>query len=656
MANKLRRVAAVRATPGKPAVPGSPAYCTIEPVFSDFGQYASQLNLMVNLTQAMYKANIGASYWDSSGKIGQVSIPPSLNAMFGFAYGEANIWYYEKKCFPATKGTPAVPAKVTYEKLTGWDSGAISVGGFMVNGYLEFTIGPANVGTVIGLSTGPDTLSPMDASHAFHSSGQNLHVFEGGAQVMAVPGGLAGSPRLRIERRNGTVSYWVNGDLIYTSAKKSAGYARIDASLYAVGDYIDDPLIGAVMSGKASGAIGITAGISVRPRGTGRIGISGSARGRAGSKYYSTAAGAIGLSGSAAGSAQNFSAGQGDIGITGEAVVASNVCRGTMPRFVGNSGKANYAASAGRYQGAPEGYSYGGFPDIGVGMAIGYVPAPVGFSMCLSGGVLSSAGTGPAAVGVSADRDYSASAGVYRGRYKGVSYEPWLSADAVYMPEFLLLAGEFQLFAEVRASFKSVINIGSGWVIDLEIEQGLHWLDAILVSSSASELSDRLMAFGSTLMFTNSADPSGSRSAQMVTNVQTGAVSQYSGFDFIASNKIGGVTYLLCADGVYTLGRGGEVMPMAADLGGSDFGTSQGKIFDSIYIAGDTDGQLTVTLQADKGVAYSRPAVGRASVLRAKTAKGVKGRTWRIQLEIEGAEFAEIESVEPVIGTSGRRL
>lgn len=656
MANKLRRVPSVRYTAGVPAVASAPAYCTLEPVYSDFGEYAAILAYEVRLAEAMYRNKIGTSFRGSSGGIGSVTIPPNLSSMFGYSFSQVSVWYYKKTCHPATKGSPGVSGSTAYGSAVGWDSGAISVGGFNSDGYAEFTIGESSAGVVVGISTGPDTQSPLDASHAFFYSGKNLNVFESGAIVFTVPGGLSGSPRLRIERRGSAVRYFVGGALVHTSLKGSAGYARLDASLYAVGDYVEGPIIGALHSRGAAGAIGVTAGISSRPRAKGSIGISGSARGRNGSIYRTAANGSIGLSGSSAGRANSFGGGSGSVGATGEASAAVNVSRGLMPRFSGASGRADYASSAGSYRGIPLGRAEGGYPLLDIGMASGIVPAPIGFSLCLSGGVLSSAGAGPAALGVSADRAYSASAGVYLGRYSGVSYEPWLSPGAALMQEPVLLHDRFELFAEAWATFGSIINTSSGLLIEVEVSQGLHWLDTLMLASSARELSDRLAEFGSTLMLTNSSDPNGLRSMQTATNVQTGAVTHYSQFDFIASNKVGGITYLLCADGVYSLDRGGEVMPMAADLGGSEFGTTQGKRFDSIYIAGETDGKLTVRVQADKGAQCRYQATGTASMLRVKPALGLKGRTWRIQLEIADAEHAEILSVEPVIGTSGRRL
>lgn len=655
MANKLRRIAAQRVIPAVPAVPAVPAYCELTPVYSDFGAYAGALKLQVKLTEAMYRRPIGSVYFNGRGLAQTVTIPPSLSALFGVS-GEAQVWYYEKKCYPARPAVPGAPARAVYERLTGWDGGAVSLGSFVGDGYLQFSLGANNAGAIVGLATGPDHGGPSDTSHAFYATAGNLYVYEGGNVVMAVPGGVAGNPALRIERRGAQVSYWTQDALLHVSAKPSSGRARIDASLYAVGDYVDDPSIGALVKARASGGIGISAGLSVRPRATGRIGITTSARGRAGSTVYGRAAGNVGISPSAQGSATINASALTNVGITGLARPASNVSRGVAPAFTGAASDSAYAFAMATYQGRPRGEAIGGFPVVEAAIAVGNMPAPLGVAICLSGSLLESAGRGPAAVGVGADRPYAASAGRYGGRYFGIGYESTTSPDSARIEEALILLGEFELAAEVAATFRSSVTVGGSWAIEIEIEQGFHWLDAIMVSSSVSELSDRLMDFGAALYITDAVIPGSSKSVQMATNAQSWAPTHYSNFDFHAITKSADQTFMLCSDGIYTLEHSGESMQIAADLGGRDFGTNQGKRIEAVYIAGVADGQLDVVVQVDGGNQYRYPADGGDAMLRAKIGRGLKGRTWRIRLEGDDVQGADIASIEPGVAVSRRRL
>lgn len=655
MANKLRRIAAQRVIPAVPAVPAVPAYCETTPVYSDFGAYADALKMQVKITEAMYRRRIGSVVFNSRGLLTSVTIPPDLSRLFGVS-GGAHVWYYEKKCYPARSGSPGVPARAVYERLTGWDGGAVSLGSFTGDGYLQFTLGPNNAGAIVGLATGPDHGGPADTSHAFYGTAANLYVFEGGNVVLAVPGGVAGNPVLRIERRGSQVSYWSGDSLLHESGNPSAGRARIDASLYAVGDYVDDPGIGAVIQARASGSVGVTAGLSMRPRASGSVGITTSVRGRAGSTFYGRATGGVGISTTVQGSATVVSSAQGGVGITATAKPASTVSRGVGPAFVGAASDAAYAFSQGVYRGRPVGEAIGGFPAVEAAFAVGNVPAPQGFARCLSGGLLQSAGRGPAPAGLSADRPYAASAGVYRGRYFGISYESQTAPDSATLDEAVILLGEFDLAAEVMASFSSSVTVNGGWVIEIEVEQGFHWLDAIMVSSSMSELSDRLMEFGSALYITDSTVPGSGKSVQMATNAQSWAPTHYSNFDFHAITQSADQTFMLCSDGIYTLERSGESMQIAADLGGRDFGANQGKRIEAVYIAGVAEGQLDVVVQVDGGNQYRYPADGGDAMLRAKIGRGLKGRTWRIRLEGDDVQGADIASIEPGVAVSRRRL
>lgn len=655
MANKLRRIAAQRVIPAVPAVPAVPAYCELTPVYSDFGAYAGALNLQVKLTEAMYRRPIGSTVFNNRGMPQTVTIPPNLSALFGVS-GEAHVWYYEKKCYPAQRGTPGVPARAVYERLTGWDGGAVSLGSFTGDGYLQFSLGPNNAGSIVGLATGPDYGGPADTSHAFYATAGSLYVYEGGNVVLAVPGGVAGNPTLRIERRGAQVSYWAQDTLLHVSAKPSAGRARIDAALYSVGDYVDDPSIGAVVTARASGSVGITAGLSLRHRATGRVGITTTARGRAGATIYGRAAGSVVINATAHGYAIVNGSAQAGFGVTGLAKPAVNLSRGVAPAFVGAASDSAYAFAAGIYRGRPAGYAVGGFPVVEAAIAVGNVPAPLGFALCLSGGILESIGRGPAPAGMSADRPYAASAGRYGGRYFGVSYESITAPDSAILDEAVILLGEFELAAEVAATFRSTVTVGGGWAIEIEIEQGFHWLDAIMVSSSMSELSDRLMEFGSALYITDSTVPGSGKSVQMATNAQSWAPTHYSNFDFHAITQSADQTFMLCSDGIYTLEHSGESMQIAADLGGRDFGANQGKRIEAVYIAGVAEGQLDVVVQVDGGNQYRYSADGGDAMLRAKIGRGLKGRTWRIRLEGDDVQGADIASIEPGVAVSRRRL
>jgi len=669
MANRLQKTPAVQYIPGVPGSPAVPAHCYIEPIYSDFGQYAESLQWMASLTEMMTQQKLGRIYF---GEIGQnangfpiygpkvVAIPPDLSAMFtGVAGGGVIVYGYRQICYPAIPAVPAVPPKVVYDALPGWNSGGLSIGGFVGDGYVEFQAGPASAGVIIGLNSRSDTVSPADCSHAFYVHQGAVDVFEDGSLVASVPGGLAGGPRLRIARTGQVVKYLRDGVVVHTSAKPSSGYARLDVSLYSAGDYVENPLIAAFNYGRASAAVGVNAFIDPRARAKGRAGISGSALGRAGSNLYGAAATAVGITASAAGHSENHGAALAEVGVEGSAVGAPNWSAGIGPAALGLASDSAYAQSVGTYRGGYLGDASGGFPEVSMSYSVGYGPMPLGYGDCLSGGVATSTGPGPAGDGISGENGYAQSLGTYRGGYQGFAYAPWLSDDSAMFAEPALVVDDFSISGDALATFVSSVDVGDSLLLDLEIVAGLEWFESILLSSTVAETSDIEAAFLDRVAVTTQSNIPQLKGIQYATNVLTGAITRYSNFGFLAICQTPYGALGVKEDGVYRIGAGaddGEPVDLMVDFGAKDFGTAQLKRIESIYFGLCTDGKPLAVLKADDGREVAYQVVSRVPTMRVATGKGVAGRTWRLRLKIYEATQAELDSVELSVATSNRRI
>lgn len=648
MANRLIKSPSVRVTPGVPGRSATPAYCVDEPVYVDYGS-AMQFQTALSLSQMI------------RGRKSTV-IDPSITQMFtGFAIGSGvYVGYILRTCYPAKPAIAAIPPKFSYDAQPGWNSGGVSVGAFSGDGYFECVIGPSSIAVIVGISSQSDTLSPSDCSHAFYGHQGLLDIIENGAIVASVVTGLAGRPVLTIARAGSVVRYLVNGVVVHTSAKPSHGYARLDASLYMAGDYIDDPRFASYSAGAASGSVGVTAFIDPRPRATGRVGVSGFAQGRAGDRQYSAASTAVGINTlPVAGLGEHHASAVGEVGVQATATPPANSSHGVYRGAIGVASDRAYAFSSGVYRGGYVGDSLGGFPEVDFSFAAGYAPVPVGFAFGLSGGVAQSHGVGPAFQGAAGESGYAFVRSTYRGGYHGLSYAPWLDPASILLREPVLLDDTMHMAADVYATFLSVVQVGSSLALEMELSDGMEWFESILINSVMAENGDRFAEFSDQVAITTQTNIPSLEGIQYATNINTGAITRYSGFDFmaIASTPYGSIG--VRHDGVYRIGQGGddgEGIDLMVDFGASQYGTNQSKLLESVYFGLATDGEVMAVLKADDGQERAYKVVNREPMMRITPAKGVKGNKWRLCLKVYEATQAELDSVELLVGVSTRRI
>lgn len=666
MANRLRKVPTVTYRPGTPGVPPTPAYCTLTPVFSDYGAYVDTMRMVVRLTEQANKQKVGSSYF---GQIGQdqfgrpvyglksVNITDFARVFFGPASGDAVplVLGYTQVCYPAIAGVPSTPPTSTYNAQTGWNSGGLSIGGFAGDGYAEFSIGPSSIGVVVGISTGPDTNNPTDCSHAFYGANGDLYVFETGAIVHTILDGMAGTPRLRIDRSNAQVTYYVDDALVYTSLVGSAGYARIDASLYVAGDYVDSPAIGAIQRSAAQTNVGVTAFIDPRARASTSVGVTATALGRAGSTYVSKATTRVGVMAAAGGYATNQLAATTSIGVVATAAQGANRVSARVPQPLVLAADADYGFVESAYTGGYQSESAGGYPTVVFSGAFALAPQFAAFSYGASGGLADVSATGPIADVVAADYPYAQVVANYTGGYFSQSYEPWLAADAIELREALLVSTEFQPFVAIHATFSSVVEVEDEMVIELEVTEGFEWLDALMVTASFAELSDKTAEMSEVVYVTDQTQDGGASARQIASNTVTAAATTYSGFDFLSLHHLGRAgTYAVRADGIYRV-TGGGLVSAIVDTGRMMFGGYAPKRLEAIYIGMRTDGEVIAVVQAEDETERTYRVIQRPDYMRVSPAKGDSSKTWRLRLELTEAAEGDMDIIQFVVSEQPRR-
>lgn len=151
-------------------------------------------------------------------------------------------------CYPGQAfqpPTPAIvptPSAIATDFQLGWNSGARSIPMLMNSGRAEFKAPWGITGCVAGLNDADIGPGYVEIEHAWYVSKGRANVFESGVQAYN-HGAYADGDLFAVERIGSTVTYKINGVIVYTSAVRSFGPAVLDASLFRGDDYIYSPAI-----------------------------------------------------------------------------------------------------------------------------------------------------------------------------------------------------------------------------------------------------------------------------------------------------------------------------------------------------------------------------------------------------------------------------
>ena len=513
-------------------------------------------------------------------------------------------------CYPAIPGVPGVDAVFNTSANLGWNAGAASILAIPADGAAEFSFGVGNVGSLAGFAPAGAASGAFNAvTHGLLYSGDTIKVVEGGVQVADSGVVPATGLLVRISRVAGVVTYNVDG-WVYTSASNSFGDVQLYAALYAAGDYIDDPSIWGGASIAADSPWGWSDDVTRR-----------SMRARS-SWGWSTVA----------------RLNDGEVYVEFDMdVLASDYAIGEMRV---DAGGVQVAAQA-------------GFSDVeasGVAFSVDMGVAAVGTSVI--GG--STSDTIPLYV-IGSEDEY----GYISGDVADVSV---LAVDTGEAPgtgsytEGLYLRDIFYADPVVYALLSEELTVGSEF--DVLIAMDANLFDTLVVLDEADATSVLYALISSGIQFTDDAGATKAALLQYATNLLTGAVTRYDGFEFSGFCSAGMDTYGWKADGLYKIGaesdNGARIAAMV-DFSASDFGTTQRKRVDSVFFGIDTDGSLFAKVVDDNNNDTTYRVLPRGSESRANLRRGNSSRFWRLQLQIVDATYADLDNVEWVVGSTGRR-
>lgn len=249
MTNRLTKDTKMTYIPGSPGVPYNPG----QPYIAPYTTYVQQQVCGWVTTNGSYQW----VYNNDTGQYEYMLVPNSSPTSGGWSVATAT-WVCTNQSVPVynpgqpyiapTPGRAYVPAQIMYDYNLGWNSGARSKNAFAGDGYAQFQISPSLVGAVVGLNeTDPDA-DYININHAFYISNGIIRVLEDGVEK-AYLGPTAPTDTFRITRYKGTVQYFVDGALLYTSLVPSTGAMFMDVSMYSGGDYIENPALGGLTSG-----------------------------------------------------------------------------------------------------------------------------------------------------------------------------------------------------------------------------------------------------------------------------------------------------------------------------------------------------------------------------------------------------------------------
>lgn len=643
MANRLKkRTEALLISPGRGGSPYTPAYCStlyraVEVVSKDpngkagalSGGGASGEESGGAYTSSIYTngAAIARNATVTFNPDGSVTITKwPITTPSRSKSNVKKVWEPYTQCFPSVPAVPATPP--TYQILgeASWDGGARSFRSFEGSAEYSFRVPRSVVGVISGLSDGAPVRAYDHVAHGFlFETGQPVRIIESGVTVATLADvSLASGPRFSVRRLGNEVSYCVDGTLVYLSAQPSAGPVYAEALLYSAADYVDNPQFAALQAGELEGRV---------PPPLGTIGDSTATQiiGRVPMPMLMTTLRLRGV-----------------VGVHG---------RVPPHKIIASDGP--YAAAGGnlprtKLQAALKG------PIVISSRASGTVPTASGASVLLCGALGSVGQRMPALQGMIADRPYGAAGGVWPT--SGYYMDAWQSADGpgeITAYETLMTADWAMAFMPfMLVTIRERMEVGAG--ASILIIDHAH-MDEYLALGSYIDLAGQLhVALRDGLSVGDSLAPQQDEALSYAVNLVTGAVAEYSDWGFSHYADTQGQLWACRPDGLYRLGGGDSPINALVDFGVSDLDSVRGKSCDVVFMGLRTDGEVYLRVIADGTEVVYRAITRGGDMYRATLAKGIRARQWNLQLEIQDASFATVDSVEMrVAGTQrfsgGRR-
>lgn len=557
-------------------------------------------------------------------------------------YGGFYVFYW-----PARAARAYIPPSIKVLTRPGWNAKGDSIyqgeADFAFSfDYAKYPNGGVIAGVVTVLGAGASNFTTADIAGGVMIREGAIEVVSRGLTLATAPYGPAQQPSISVRRSGGDVVVSV-GSWSYTIDSGLSGGVFIRVMPYTAGDYVDNPVISHPVLGSAVGPVAFRARVPGFAR----------ARGSLGFRLKSLRSkGRVGFSGTAKAFVDTAGRATGAVGFRSKIPPAGGIGIARLPRlelFAGAGTGSKGLATLPRLDANGD----GGFFIIPGGGGVMTLLPPTAYGYGLVGFVASGEPVLPALFCGGGDYEYGF------GRMR--------------LPA-LIAYGEEGQTGEGLADLITKVEVGQAFSTQLVLlvtmrEQVGVSVDLSLTALFAETLFESLSVMGSVsvssllnaiiterISVIDALDRTRLEAVQYATNVLTGAVSRYEGFDFVSFTNVGQDTYAAAENGIYRVTHNSEPLQAAIEFAAVGIGSGNGKRLDSIYLGLDTDGETFLRVTGDDGREHTYKAVGRGGMLRGQMAKGVKSRHWDVRMEVVDATSLDLDRIEWLMPISARRV
>ena len=552
--------------------------------------------------------------------------------------GYVNRWV--TYCVPAVEGVAGREAQLKQTDTPGWTAGAKSASAVAGDVVGAFSFSPMLAGAVCGIAgSGAPVGSFAAIEHGFYCIGDGyIQVVERGVAIAASPYRIIDYPRMTVTRAGGYVTYAVD-DWQLVRPALFVGVASLFAVLYAASDYIDSPSFGALVTVPVQASWDWDVRLDDRAlslhipwgwRTARSIPVPWDWAVEASTELLNSVSASVPW----------------DVNVyvgvnNGYATLPIDMAMraGDVPRVWGGGEVADLVLTA-----------RAGFTDVEVVGASIVLPFELRGSATKAGGCVGTLVVDMDMVGAGPEGYSRAVLDIDMDGFGISMFEP----EGTGMAFTSLQVGDSWILDPViYGAFSEVLNIGTSVDFLVVIDGALAEVLALQDGMSASAIILAMIQSG--MCFSDNASHVISEVAQFATNVTSGAVSFYTGFDFIQFARVGQKTYGLRPDGLYEIGQSDQLLDACVEFAADPAGTMAKKRVAAVMVGADTDGQVYVRTENDEGQFVTYATINRGEVYRADIGRGYAARYWKFRLELVEASHAVLDDIEWVSGGMARR-
>lgn len=511
---------------------------------------------------------------------------------------------------PAVAGVQGRDAAVVTDNQLGWNAGAQSAEVFDGDFEIGFSLPGSDIGALVGLADPASNTSFNAVEHGVLLTSAGTPTIVESGVLRDSTGAAQALVVARIIRRGNVVTYYVGANFSYVSSVPSRGPKVLSAVLYAATDYVDDPIVSGVAFfqsrdtwgwGDGSGFLYLQARSGWDWAGSATI---GDGSGRISFDLTMNALDADRSSGHMVIDAPTLTATAGFINVQASGITV-NIPTTMLSTAI----------------------------EVGVGSMSSIVDMTMHGADFNYGDAFMVMDT-PGAFGLSTEEPANSSS--------------W--TEAFFVGDFYSV--DRILFALIHEG----LSIGDSFDLLLSINADLAEHLMLYSDSSAAMIIQALLTNG--IQVSNNTSSAAQVLLQYATNLVSGAVGRYQGYEFDGFCRVGMQTFGYKPDGLYRLGApddNGTLISALIDFAPDTFGTTQGKRVGNVFLGLGTDGQVFVRTIEDNNIEMTYRAYQRKSEFRADMQRGRASRFWRMRIEIIDASFAQLDNVEWMLSATGRR-